>query len=211
MDRESELCKDYGYELKTTYYGEKEPSLETLHEYLQVKLQKSTIITVAKLHVFICHIFQMVSHEYFWFPIYRTILSRSEFAQAPTYLYRFDFDSKHFNHLRIISCGKKVRGTCHGDDLSYLFYNSVARKLKKQTKEYKCIERLVGMWTHFATHDHPNYDPEHADLWQPVSAAALEKRHLKCLNITDELKVIDVPDMRKLMVWESFYTRNELL
>nr|XP_013117290.1 unnamed protein product [Stomoxys calcitrans] len=188
MDRESELCKEYGYQLRTTYYGDNMPSIETLNEYLL-----------------------MVSHEYFWFPIYRTILSRSEYAKAPTYLYRFDFDSKHFNHLRIISCGKKVRGTCHGDDLSYLFYNSVARKLKKHTKEYKCIERLVGMWTHFAAHGNPNYDPEHADLWQPVSAASLEKRQLKCLNITDELKEIDVPDIKKLMVWESFFTRNELL
>ncbi|XP_065360661.1 esterase B1 [Calliphora vicina] len=189
MDRDSELCKEYGSQLKTTYYGDKEPSLETLHEYLL-----------------------MVSHEYFWFPIYRTVLSRMEYATpAPTYLYRFDFDSKHFNHLRILSCGKKVRGTCHGDDLSYLFYNSVARKLKKHTKEYKCIERLVGMWTHFAACGEPNYDPEHSDLWQPITAAALEKRQIKCLNITDELKVIDVPEMKKLLVWESFFTRNELL
>ncbi|XP_061395063.1 esterase B1 [Musca vetustissima] len=188
MDRDSELCKEYGYQLRTTYYGDNFPSIETLNEYLL-----------------------MVSHEYFWFPIYRTILSRMEYAKAPTYLYRFDFDSKHFNHLRIISCGKKVRGTCHGDDLSYLFYNSVARKLKKHTKEYKCIERLVGMWTHFAANGDPNYDPEHPDIWKPVSEAAVEKRQLQCLNITDELKVIDVPDIKKLMVWESFYTRNELL
>lgn len=155
---------------------------------------------------------QMVSHEYFWFPIYRTVLSRLEYARdAPTYLYRFDFDSKHFNHLRILSCGKKVRGTCHGDDLSYLFYNSLARKLKNHTREYKCIERLVGLWTHFATYGHPNFDPDQADLWQPVTAASAEKHQLKCLNISDDLKIIDVPDLKKLMVWESFFRRDELL
>lgn len=153
----------------------------------------------------------MVSHEYFWFPIYRTVLSRMAHASASTYLYRFDFDSKHFNHLRILSCGKKVRGTCHGDDLSYLFYNSVARKLKNNTREYKCIERLVGMWTHFAAHSDPNYDPEHADLWQPVSKACMEKRQLKCLNISDEVKEIDVPDLKKLWVWENFYGPDRLL
>lgn len=154
----------------------------------------------------------MVSHEYFWFPIYRTVLSRLEHASsAPTYLYRFDFDSKHFNHCRILSCGKKVRGTCHGDDLSYIFYNSVARKLKKHTAEYKCIERMVGMWTHFATYGNPNYDEHHPNLWQPVSSASVEKRQLKCLNIANELKVIDVPDIKKLAVWESFYARDELV
>ncbi|EDW14175.2 esterase B1 [Drosophila mojavensis] len=189
MDRGSELCKEYGEKLRQCYYGDKTPSLDTLHEYLQ-----------------------MVSHEYFWFPIYRTVLSRLEHASsAPTYLYRFDFDSKHFNHLRILSCGKKVRGTCHGDDLSYLFYNSLARKLKNHTREYKCIERLVGLWTHFATYGNPNYDPEQPDLWQPVSPSALEKHQLKCLNISDDLKIIDVPDLRKLMVWESFFRRDELL
>uniref|UniRef100_A0A1B0G6M7 Carboxylic ester hydrolase n=1 Tax=Glossina morsitans morsitans TaxID=37546 RepID=A0A1B0G6M7_GLOMM len=154
----------------------------------------------------------MVSHEYFWFPIYRTVLSRLEYASsAPTYLYRFDFDSKHFNHLRIISCGKKVRGTCHGDDLSYIFYNSVARKLKKHTKEYKCIERLVGMWTQFAASSNPNYEKDQNELWLPVTMASLEKNQLKCLNIADDLKIIEVPDMDKLLVWEGFYTSNQLL
>ncbi|XP_054091915.1 esterase B1 isoform X1 [Zeugodacus cucurbitae] len=188
MDRESKVCKEYGMQLRQAYYGDNEPSLETLHEYLL-----------------------MVSHEYFWFPIYRTVLSRMTHASAPTYLYRFDFDSKHFNHLRILSCGKKVRGTCHGDDLSYLFYNSVARKLKNHTPEYKCIERLVGMWTHFAAHSDPNYDPEHANLWQPVSKDSLEKRQLKCLNISDELKEIDVPELKKLLVWENFYRPDQLI
>ena len=153
----------------------------------------------------------MVSHEYFWFPIYRTVLSRMHYASAPTYLYRFDFDSKHFNHLRILSCGKKVRGTCHGDDLSYLFYNSVARKLKKHTREYKCIEKLTGMWTRFAACGDPNIDPENPNVWQPVSKHSVERHQLKCLNINDDLKTIDVPDMKKLMIWEGFFRRDELL
>ncbi|XP_036329366.1 esterase B1 [Rhagoletis pomonella] len=188
MDRDGDLCKEYGLQLRKAYYGDKEPSLETLHEYLL-----------------------MVSHEYFWFPIYRTVLSRTAHATAPTYLYRFDFDSKHFNHLRILSCGKKVRGTCHGDDLSYLFYNSLARKLKNHTREYKCIERLVGMWTHFAMHSDPNFDPEYVDLWQPVTKDNFEKRQLKCLNISDDLKEIDVPELKKLQVWENFFCCDELI
>lgn len=36
LDRDSELCQQYGYQLKTTYYGDKESSLETLDEYLLV-------------------------------------------------------------------------------------------------------------------------------------------------------------------------------
>lgn len=185
MERESDLCKEYGLRLKKAYYGDKEPSLETLNEYLN-----------------------MVSHEYFWFPIYRAVLSRMKYASAPTYLYRFDFDSKHFNHLRIISCGKKVRGTCHGDDLSYLFYNSVAKKLKNHTIEYKTIERLVGLWTHFAADGNPNYDPTANEHWEPVSS---KEKTIKCLNIADSLQVIDIPELNKLQVWESFFKENELL
>lgn len=36
MDRDSALCKEYGEQLRQCYYGDKTPSLETLHEYLQV-------------------------------------------------------------------------------------------------------------------------------------------------------------------------------
>lgn len=36
MDRESALCREYGDQLRQCYYGDKTPSLDTLHEYLQV-------------------------------------------------------------------------------------------------------------------------------------------------------------------------------
>lgn len=163
----------------------------------------------------------MFSHEYFWFPIYRTVLSRIQYSSlSSTFLYYFDFDSKHFNHLRTISCGSDaevVHGTCHGDELSYLFYNSLARKLKANTKEYQCIQALVSLWTHFAAYGHPPPLDDEGNTWPPVvgSPAITGNAHsLPCLYLGTndyEVKVTELPNIDKISVWKHFYSPEQFL
>lgn len=241
-------------------------------------------------------ILQLFSYKYFWHGIHRTLLARRQYATAPTYLYRFDFDSKHFNIMRIITCGRKVRGTCHADDLSYLFYNAAAKKLKYRTAEYTTIRRMVAILAKFAECGDPNIPLTDAVNWltplndssgvsstannsncnkdeentalpsvdnvldagtdcvnnegntnvqmilqqqkqQPFHHHNLEHTHpthwppietqrtvedaedgnrdnsitFKCLNISDELEVIDLPESEKLKLWDTMYEDKSLL
>ncbi|XP_018796327.1 PREDICTED: esterase B1-like [Bactrocera latifrons] len=261
--------KDYGEKLLRLHFGDNEPRWETVLQYADI-----------------------FSYKYFWHGIHRTLLSRLHHANSPTYLYRFDFDSKHFNFMRIITCGRNVRGTCHADDLSYLFYNAGAKKLKQRSAEFRTIRRLTTMLVRFAEcgnpnipmnegHDHSYHYHHHhrqpAHHMQPVQAsnqngssnalqnvqhkangdghehhsrehstdgsfddsvsdgiepalevkAALTKNEtppqetwlpvsrdshiFKCLNISDELEVIDLPEAEKLRLWDEMYTDKALL
>jgi len=64
----------------------------------------------------IFRLFQYASYKVFWHPILKTVKSRLSSSRAPTYLYRFDFDSPTFNHQRLKYCGDKLRGVAHVDD-----------------------------------------------------------------------------------------------
>lgn len=163
----------------------------------------------------------MFSHEYFWFPIYRTVLSRIQYSSlSSTFLYYIDFDSKHFNHLRTISCGhnsQMVRGTCHGDEISYLFRNALTPRLKPDTKEYLCIQALVSLWTHFAAYGHPPPLDDEGNIWPPVVGAPPivgTSKSLPCLHLGSndyDVKVTELPEIDKISVWKNFYSPDQFL
>lgn len=150
---------------------------------------------------------QLFSDKYWWHPIHRTIMSRLTYGSAPTYVYRFDFDSKKFNLFRRLTCGKKVRGVCHADDIAYLFYNAIAKKLKENKREYKTIENMVAMWTNFANNGDPN-SAEAQFNWSPSTKA--DKTENKCFNINDDLDFIEIPELERINLWNSFYERDQL-
>lgn len=122
--------------------------------------------------------------------------------------------------MRIITCGRKVRGTCHADDLSYLFYNAAAKKLKRHTDEFRTIKRLVSMLVHFAATGKPSialYPPEEPngqttgvqpEVWLPISR---QDAVFKCLNISKDVHVIELPEADKLWLWDSMYADKQLL
>ncbi|XP_016970629.1 esterase B1 [Drosophila rhopaloa] len=149
----------------------------------------------------------ILSIKNFWHDIHRTLLARLAYApSSSTYLYRFDMDSPHFNHYRILKCGRKVRGVSHADDISYLFYGVLASKLDKKSPEYRTIERLVGMWTAFAATGDPNCEIIAPVKWDPLRPGGSEL----CLNIADGLEFIPLPESKQFVVWDSFYTRESL-
>ncbi|XP_037715976.1 esterase B1 [Drosophila subpulchrella] len=159
----------------------------------------------ASMELFEC--LHILSVKNFWHDIHRTLLARLAYANASsTYLYRFDMDSPHFNHYRMLKCGKKVRGVCHADDLSYLFYGVLSSKLDKNTPEYRTIERMVGMWTAFATTGNPNCDIIAPLKWDPLRPGVVEH----CLNIADGVEFIPLPESKQFVLWDSFYTRESL-
>lgn len=140
--------------------------------------------------------------------MHRTIQSRLNYSSSPIYLYRFDFDSLYFNHVRILYCGPDVRGVCHADDLSYLFLNIMSDNLDKSSEEYKTIERMITIWTKFALDSNPNHNILNTEYWTPVDKNLIP---YKCLNISNEMKMIDLPEMEKLLVWDSIYEKDKLI
>lgn len=117
--------------------------------------------------------------------------------------------------MRIITCGRKVRGTCHADDLSYLFYNAAAKKLKHRTAEFKTIRRLVSMVVQFGATGDPSIPlvmhgetQTEQQAWLPISQTDVV---FKCLNISNDVQVIDLPEADKLRLWDRMYSDKRLL
>ncbi|XP_017013134.2 esterase B1-like [Drosophila takahashii] len=168
--------------------------------YLNNEVQESMDIFQA-LNIF--------SHRQVWHDVHRFVRARQTYAPTtPTYLYRFDFDSPHFNQFRRLVCGDRIRGVAHGDDLSYLFYNVIATKQKKSSMEYQTIKRMVGMWTSFASSGNPNCPELGTAKWDPIRV--MENDVEQCFNISHELEMRELPEADSLAVWDTFYFKENL-
>uniref|UniRef100_A0A7G3AA86 Carboxylic ester hydrolase n=1 Tax=Lutzomyia longipalpis TaxID=7200 RepID=A0A7G3AA86_LUTLO len=153
---------------------------------------------------------KFLGDKYFWHGLWRAVRFRCNNApEIPTYLYRFNFDSPEFNFLRVLLCGEGVRGTCHGDDISYIFKSGMVEKVPENgSPEHKVIEQMVAMWTTFATNGNPNCAEIAPTKWLPVSPNGPPFR---CLNIADEVTFCLLPETERLAVWDSLYSRDQLI
>ncbi|XP_041450965.1 esterase B1 isoform X2 [Drosophila obscura] len=148
---------------------------------------------------------EYATYKVFWLPIMRVVRSRLRHSMAPTYLCRFDFDSPTFNHQRIKYVGDKLRGVAHVDDHSYLWFGSFAWKLDKHTTEFQTIERMIDIVTSFARSSSPNCPKVAEQLprtkeWLPLDS---RQSNVECLNVSESIKLIELPELQKLRVWES--------
>lgn len=145
------------------------------------------------------------------FPAIRVVRSRlANAANAPVYFYRYDFDSEEIIYpYRLMRHGRGVKGVSHADDLTYLFSSLLAYRLPKDSREYRNIERTVGIWTHFAGTGNPySADINGMDTtsWDPVRKTDAS---IMCLNISDDLKFIELPEWPKLKLWESLFDEHK--
>uniref|UniRef100_A0A1L8DM61 Carboxylic ester hydrolase n=1 Tax=Nyssomyia neivai TaxID=330878 RepID=A0A1L8DM61_9DIPT len=187
LDQKGEECQRLAEKLKKFYFGDKEPSVERINEYVV-----------------------LMTDKLFWHGIQRTLLSRLNAQEAgPTYLYRFNFDSPTFNHYRILMCGKTVRGVCHADDLSYIFKNIIAKEVPDaSTPEFKTIQIMVNLLVSFATNSDPNCEAIEPTVWHPINQ---QTTPFRCLNISNnEVTMIDLPETERMALWDSMYKKNQL-
>lgn len=183
--RDSPKGKEFGRRLKEFYYHDEKPSLANIETFINI-----------------------VSDQLFWHGVHRTILSRlSKKNSGHTYLYRFNVDSPTQNHYRVIMCGETVRGVCHADDLSYIFKNDYCVPLKPDSIEMITIQRMVGLLTQFAISGNPNHKSIEPNQWKPLEA---NTRPFKCLNIGDNVEVIDLPETKRMELWDSLYEPEQL-
>lgn len=129
------------------------------------------------------------------------------YAKAPTYYYRFDFDSPEFNFYRQKFCGDDIKkGVAHADELSYLFRNVNSWKLDKSSGEYRTIQRLVDMFTAFAASSNPNCKEISHLQWEPST----KDQPQRVLNISNDVEIVDLPEFEKLKVWDTVYKPEDL-
>ncbi|KAH8264000.1 hypothetical protein KR038_000471, partial [Drosophila bunnanda] len=153
----------------------------------------------------------LCSIHYFVFPALRVIRSRhAHAAGAPVYLYRFDFDSEELIFpYRLMRFGRGVKGVSHADDLTYQFTSLLARRLPKESREYRNIERTIGIWTQFAATGNPYSEKINGMDTLTLDPVRKSDEVFKCLNISDELKFIDLPEWPKIRAWESLFDDNK--
>ncbi|XP_062544107.1 esterase B1-like [Armigeres subalbatus] len=183
--RTSAKCKEFGIRLKKHYYGDTAPSFENREGYLT-----------------------LMTDKLFWHGLHRTIYSRINSKKASkTYVYHFTVDSATYNHYRIYFCDKNVRGTAHADDLSYIFKNLFSKVPPKDTFEYRVMMNMVGLFSQFASNN-GNPNGTVTDIWKPIGETV---GPYKCLNITNEgLDFIDLPEQKRMELWDSMYTKEQL-
>lgn len=149
----------------------------------------------------------MLCYTRFWLGFQLTVCQRNRDANASTYMYRFDYDSPTFNLNRIKYCGADVRGVCHADELSYLFYGNDSWKLSQDSDDYRTIKRMIGIWCSFARKSNPNCDEIKPIIWTRSDVAT----PYKGINISKEItKFKQSPEMEKLKWWVQRHEKDNL-
>ncbi|XP_035910083.1 esterase B1-like [Anopheles stephensi] len=176
----------FGEQLKQLYYPDSTPSLDNLDGFVN-----------------------MASDRIFWHDLHRTILARANYAEsAKTFVYRFCVDSPFFNHYRIHMVDPQARGTSHADEISYLFSNIFAKPLEPDTFEYRAIHYMVDIFTNFAANGDPNCASTANLSWTRVPKTAPP---YNCLNISNAgVEVVELPEAKRLQLWDSFYVNDSL-
>lgn len=143
--------------------------------------------------------------------MYRMAMARlRESLHQATYVYRFNVESPTMNHFRILKCGEHCRGVCHGDDLSFIFRNDHVKTIDDiGENEMKAISSVVSILYNFAAKNDPKLDNVDA-VWLPLNEQDRENKEFKCLNIAQNLTFIDLPEMDRMELWNSFYDEDHL-
>lgn len=178
------IAIEYGERIKNLYYKDgEEPSTENQEQYL------------------------MHQGDYIlWHGIYRAIMSRLAYAKGKTFLLRFHVDAA-LNVYKILRKCAHYKGASHADDLFYIFNSIYAESPSRDSKEFKVIEIMIGIFTNFAINKSPNCREIEPIKFAPQTSPD----ELKCVQITEnDLTEIFLPEVIKLRVWNSIYDDHDV-
>ncbi|KAK9875460.1 hypothetical protein WA026_007854 [Henosepilachna vigintioctopunctata] len=101
----------------------------------------------------------------------------------------------------------EISGSCHADDLGYLFDSIISIHVKPNSREDKMIKSMVKLWTNFAKYGNPT--PQHLEeeneiLWYPV-----DQKHHHFLDIGDKLIMKMNPFEARNKFWDEMYDMIE--
>lgn len=173
---------EYGERIKRLYYAEDQP-LDNQESYLRYS-----------------------SDSVFWHGIYRAIMSRIAHANGKTFVFRFHVNAS-LNLYKFHKKCSQYEGASHVDDLFYLFKSTYADAPVRDSKEFKVIKRMIGIFTNFAITGSPNCtEIETTKFFEQTDADALH-----CVQITeDDVTEIELPELKNLKVWNSIYEDHDV-
>lgn len=101
----------------------------------------------------------------------------------------------------------QYKGACHADDIFYLFTTAYHEPPTMDSKDFKTIQRMVGMFTSFAIEGTLNcQEVEHLKINAYDGSSPM-----KCININrDDVTVIPLPEEENLKVWDSIYESHHV-
>lgn len=105
--------------------------------------------------------------------------------------------------FKALKKAQKYRGACHADDIFYLFTTNYHAPPDRDSREFKTIQRMVGIFTSFAITGNPNCEEVPNLTINPCGGGT---DSLKCVNVTENgVTEIELPEMNRLKVWDSVY------
>ncbi|KAJ8910437.1 hypothetical protein NQ315_016982 [Exocentrus adspersus] len=134
--------------------------------------------------------------------IIAAVKNHLETSQEPIYLYRLSLETK----LNVVKNFAKLTapGTCHGDDLGYLFKNLMTPPIPPGSIEDISVRRIVKLWTNFAKVGNPTPDRQELGVaWKSV-----EKGNLNFIDIGPDLVPGVNPESERMQLWKEIFQLN---
>lgn len=196
--KNSELYK----KLIEIHFGHEGPKENMMEEFIKVREEREISTRILKyIWNFLCY-FQFYGCFIINYGVQRLITSRLTYSKAPTYRYRFAFDSPTFNHYRTLFCGNDLKnGVPHAEDLSYLWFSSFSWKLDSNTLEFKMIKTIVDIFTSFSQTSDPNCFALQPTKWKPL----IPSDNYLALLIDEDIKFSEIPEKDILSIWEKLF------
>ncbi|KAF5273127.1 hypothetical protein FQA39_LY07617 [Lamprigera yunnana] len=173
----SDLSMKLAEKIKSFYYGSEIPSLNNINQY-----------------------YLMQGDNFFVWSTYFAVKNHNLTSSAPVYFYRMSSDTNLNLYKKLLQITNA--GACHGDDIGYLFTNTLTTPLIRNSTEEITVRRFVKLWATFAKTGNPN-PPENSLInifWKPV-----EKKKFHFLEIGDNLTVGVNPEQERMNFWEEIF------
>lgn len=73
--------------------------------------------------------------------------------------------------------------------------------------EWLTISRMIETWTTFAERGDPNNMLIEPINWRPITST----KEYMCLNISNDLSYIELPEKKRMEFWDSLYEKGKLI
>ncbi|XP_018324114.1 uncharacterized protein LOC108736254 [Agrilus planipennis] len=165
--------------IKNFYFGKEEPSSENI--------DKGILLT---------------SDTFFIRGIQSAAKHHVKSSGHPVYLYRFSIDAG-LNFLKNRLMKLKESGTCHADDLGYIFHSEWTPYIVPDSHEDIIQRSVLRLWANFSKHSNPNVGPKDNLIkieWKPI-----DQDTLHFLDIGENLTVGVDPDQSRMEFWNKIF------
>lgn len=149
-----------------------------------------------------------MGEKHFWHGIYLTVVYRLKSpGDAKTYLYCLNVPPSNdtpdfYKFTRTFSNIPHNNGTCHSEDIPFLFKPNFVKRFKSNDDNYLASQRFLGSFVEFIKCGSPKV----AD-WKSLKSPSIEA--IKCLNMgRQEWKMTNLANIDKIRVWEALYEKN---